>query len=894
MKIIGPYAVKLPDQSEYPWVKFSLDETDHLMGYQIATNMAQDQWSDLQDSTDLPKKMTVYDPTISSENAISCVVIGDDSGQKYLSRFQFRHVSGSALPLPTGQRYKTISIDNYTQESGWIFDTHEKSRGRVSSEDYQKLEESVLRNLNDAYAARDLYANLKWHQGKACSELNLTQDEAGSDKVAITTPLSPFQQFLIRQVLQYDWNALKTESKNSAEYCQALSLIMTGSLSSQIMDELEFSGTTNANAPNLRYWLLPSNIDKMKSRFYDEANAPNVTIADVHDYMIQLMQQEISQYDLSLVVHVDANPPRVRLGQLGLNSTNVAIPAAPLPTHAELESQVRDRAVIAGMSGEQREILCPTTPSENVRLMSSPLFDSTLQILLNNQYVQWDLLAQFSPKVLYEIIHSSLLYAISQDRYTLQYLLDIYNEGRELGIDDDCITIIMKTNDHNILNNLPILAVQDFVMSATVGNEYFDPEMPLDIRETLLNGNCILAIKEGFCTARELAELGGSRLTAVSYALRAVRDGRVSFEVLKRCPLEAIYEALESHDFSQLSTYPPVQEIPITYDMEVPDLSSLWDFETRETQIKWKKVAKEHIAPLALAAGMSQENVDRLTNSVQTMLAIKNGDYSLEVLARFDQEVLEELISETGAYRRSMTRDHADKTIKDVIHAGICTLQNVFDACQEAQQAQMPPSEIIHHAGCILAILEHRISLQELMTMDPQMRQHVMSVFDKVDWHNNEALLQNGTLTPYDYVTHYDEVMQLTRNSDAAESLLSADCVLVVKNAQCTIPNLVFLQTKFGTEPAMQVIHAIKERKTSFEDVKNMSVDALTAAIEANEYPTEHMEQHTVGAARNINSMFCQSNASVRLPLGEDASADMADTARRRSPSPGAGSGGDD
>ncbi len=290
---------------------------------------------------------------------------------------------------------------------------------------------------------------------------------------------------------------------------------------------------------------------------------------------------------------------------------------------------------------------------------------------------------------------------------------------------------------------------------------------------------------------------------------------------------------------------------------------------------------------------MSQANVDRLTNSVQTMLAIRNGDYSLDVLARFDQEVLEEMISETGAYRRSMTRDHADKTIKDVIHSGVCTLQNVFDACQEAQQAQMPPSEIIHHAGCIPAILTHRISLQELMTMEPQIRSHVMSIFDKVDWRANEILLQNGTLSPYDYVTHYDELMQLTRNSEVAESLLSADCVLVVKHAQCTIPNLIFLQTKFGTEPAMQVIHAINERKTSFDDIKDMSVDALTTAIETNKYPTEHMEQHTISAARNINSRFRQSNVNVRQPLGDEASHDMTDTTHRRSPSPNPGSDDD-
>ena len=137
----------------------------------------------------------------------------------------------------------------------------------------------------------------------------------------------------------------------------------------------------------------------------------------------------------------------------------------------------------------------------------------------------------------------------------------------------------------------------------------------------------------------------------------------------------------------------------------------------------------------------------------------------------------------------------------------------------------------------------------------------------------------------------YNEVMQMTRNSDIAESLLHLDCVLTVKNEQCTVTNLLFLQTKFGIDPTLQVTKAIREGKTSFEDLRDLSVEALANAIETQSYPTQNVEQHSLSAARNVHSMFRQSTAAAhRQPSRDEESPDITDATRHRPGSPGSDS----
>ena len=339
---LGPYAIKTAE-GDYAWIRLIVDEKANLLGYEEATDFKNNHWSDIRQADHLPAKFSVYDPSPDTGLHQFCVALKNDGEKYHLVRFPFRkdNKSGNYLPLPNGEKFKTISSGSSNDgilTQGWALDFNEKAKMKgITSDDYWQPEQRELETLTQTYNTWHISIEPKWHQGLACTELDLKKDDAGNNKLALESNLTPFQRAQVEGMLFIDWNLVKTASKSSEEYCKALSLIMTGSLNDNIMNELKFSTEMQANAPGLRHYLLTSTIDKFGSRFYEGDNRSaneKSTIADVHQYMVNLMQQEINQYDPSLKVHVNTQIPKVQIGKL---STNTSVGNATQPFRNEME-----------------------------------------------------------------------------------------------------------------------------------------------------------------------------------------------------------------------------------------------------------------------------------------------------------------------------------------------------------------------------------------------------------------------------------------------------------------------------------------------------------------------------------------------------------------------------
>lgn len=318
MPKIGPYAIK-SDRDNYIWIRFVVAESANILGYEVADDFKNNQWSELQPIEQLPPKLSVIELSLDASPLKFCVLLKHDKDKgRQLVRYRFRknNQDNTFIPMQNGEVYKAYLNNDGVSEYGYALDFHEKAKGSISSEDYWQPEEAVLETLKSEFHTWYKSVHQKWHQGESCHELNFDKTDHNLDKSKITTILTAFQCAQIKAMLSYDWDTLKIESETSDEYCQALALIMTGSLNDQIMEESRFSPATKANAPNVRYYLIPSTIDKMGSRFYEDDQGKRSTIADVHQYIIDLMQQEINQYNPNVQVQITRKIPRAKIGKL--------------------------------------------------------------------------------------------------------------------------------------------------------------------------------------------------------------------------------------------------------------------------------------------------------------------------------------------------------------------------------------------------------------------------------------------------------------------------------------------------------------------------------------------------------------------------------------------------
>ena len=283
MPTLGPIAIKT-HADNYIWIKITTDANANLLSYFEATDFTNNQWSE-QPIAQLQTTLISYNQVEKQSFCMTIKKVGDNY-RAY--RFLFRKLNEEFFPLPHGEIY-TITDQ---ETSSWTPDLAEKSRGIITSDDYWLISETIAKLVHQEYVAWTKVVDPKWHQGENCSPLDL----AKLNEAILTSSLTNYQRAQIRNTVCYDWETLKEESKDSNEYCQALSLIMTGELSENLMQEMQFSIQTQSNAPAVRFHLLSSTFDKYGNTFYSELEGRNSTIAHMHTYLIALMQQEINQY----------------------------------------------------------------------------------------------------------------------------------------------------------------------------------------------------------------------------------------------------------------------------------------------------------------------------------------------------------------------------------------------------------------------------------------------------------------------------------------------------------------------------------------------------------------------------------------------------------------------
>jgi len=71
-------------------------------------------------------------------------------------------------------------------------------------------------------------------------------------------------------------------------------------------------------------------------------------------------------------------------------------------------------------------------------------------------------------------------------------------------------------------------------------------------REQILKPACMLAVKEGWCSAQDLINLSYNRLKLIAnppQAINAMREGRTTFEALKDLPMDELQHAVETDEY---------------------------------------------------------------------------------------------------------------------------------------------------------------------------------------------------------------------------------------------------------------------------------------------------------------------------------------------------------